>query len=126
MAAPKIGSIAWIDLTVPDAENVRNFYQSVVGFNFAATNMGDYEDYTLTTPDEGKAIAGVCHARGMNASLPPQWLPYFMVASVTDSVMAVTASGGEVVSGPMEAGGGSSFCVVKDPAGACCALMGPT
>ena len=65
-----IGKIGWIDMTVADATGLRDFYKSVVGWKVEDTNMGDYSDYTMMAPDDGDAIAGICHAQGSNAEIP--------------------------------------------------------
>src|SRR5690606_35650708 len=62
-AAPRPGAILWTDLTVPDAERVRDFYEGVVGWTPTAVEMGGYADWSMET-DDGTAVAGVCHARG--------------------------------------------------------------
>ena len=77
MTAPQThaaGTIIGFDLTVPDAEAVRDFYAAVVGWQPEPFDMGDYADYFMTSPATGDTVAGVCHARGGNAGLPPQWL----------------------------------------------------
>ena len=73
------GTISWIDLTVSDAEQVRDFYQAVVGWKASPVGMGEYEDYSMNAPEDGEAVAGVCHARGANAALPPTWMIYIVV-----------------------------------------------
>ena len=40
--------------------------------------MTDSQDESMLTP-AGEGAAGVCHARGVNANIPPVWLVYFMV-----------------------------------------------
>jgi len=64
-----IGTIAWVDLTVPDASATRDFYAAVTGWKAADVPMGDYSDYSIHTPSDAKAVADVCHARGTNADL---------------------------------------------------------
>ncbi|MGE5233191.1 MAG: VOC family protein [Acidobacteriota bacterium] len=118
------GTIAWMDLTVPDAPAVRDFYRDVVGFDVAPVAMGSYEDYCLNLAGSEQAVAGVCHARGVNANLPPVWLPYFVVADLDLSLRRCTAGGGTVLAGPRGMGK-SRYAVVRDPAGACCALFQP-
>ena len=59
-----IGSVGWIDLTVPDAAAVRDFYQAVVGWTVSPVKMGDYDDFCMNPPSTGQPVAGVCHARG--------------------------------------------------------------
>ena len=67
-ATPKPGTITWQDLTVGDAEALRDFYAAVVGWTPEPVKMGDYADFTMKA--DGEPIAGVCHARGHNAGLP--------------------------------------------------------
>ena len=70
--------IGWIDLTVDNAEEVKSFYEKVVGWKSEGVNMGDYDDFNMLTPD-GDAVTGICHARGPNADIPAQWLIYITV-----------------------------------------------
>lgn len=116
----KTGTIGWHDLTVADAEGVRDFYQRVVGWAPSPVDMGGYSDFNMLDGD-GVPAAGICHARGPNADLPSQWLLYIVVDDLDDSVEACVDGGGEVVSGPRGAGEGR-ICVIRDPAGAVCAL----
>ena len=67
---PAVGTITWRDLTVPNAEQVRDFYQAVVGWGAEGCDMGGYEDFNMTVPGTGEGIAGVCHARGCNEGIP--------------------------------------------------------
>ena len=119
-----IGKIGWIDMTVEDASGLRDFYREVVGWNVEDTNMGEYSDYTMMSPGDGDAIAGVCHARGSNADLPGGWLIYITVADVVASAAACISNGGELVVEPRGLAGGT-FCVIKDPGGATSALYQP-
>jgi len=117
----KIGRIEWLDLTVGDAPRIRDFYADVVGWKAADVDMGNYADYCMNLPT-GDTIAGVCHARGENANLPPQWLVYVRVESVAASSEACIKKGGKVLDGPRRMGG-SDFCVIEDPVGAVMALL---
>src|ERR1700753_2195014 len=90
----EIGEIAWVDLTIPGAEKVvREFYQSVIGWEVSEFNMGDYNDYALATPEgqedgggylsrprrECQPAAALDHLyqgkkpRGKRSRLPRQW-----------------------------------------------------
>lgn len=117
---PKIGSIGWIDLTVADAGRLRDFYRSVVGWDSGGVDMGGYEDFNMIAPG-GEPVAGVCHARGSNAELPPAWLIYIVVADLDASIGQCERGGGEVIAGPRKMGA-ARYCVIRDPAGAVCAL----
>ena len=118
---PEIGSIGWVDLTVAEAPEIRNFYRDVVGWTATNLSMGDYDDFCLNQPGDGKTVAGICHARGGNADLPALWLMYIVVADLDHSIDRCTALGGEVIAGPKSMGK-ARYCVIKDPAGAVAAL----
>lgn len=120
----QVGKIGWIDMTVDDADGLRDFYKSVVGWETEAVSMGDYSDYSMTLPASGEAVSGICHARGDNAEMPGGWLIYITVADVEASAAACTASGGEILVGPKGLAGGR-FCVIRDPSGATAALYQP-
>jgi predicted enzyme related to lactoylglutathione lyase len=94
---PKIGSIAWRDLTVPNAEQVCEFYKGVVGWDSSVQDMGGYNDFNMNLPASGETVAGICHTRGPNADLPPQWLVYIVVEDVDRSAAKCKELGGEVV-----------------------------
>lgn len=119
---PEVGSVAWADLTVPEAETLRDFYRDVTGWKPAPVSMGDYSDYTMNTPGDDRPVAGVCHARGDNADLPPQWLIYIVVADLDASMARCVELGGKVVVGPRAMGSQARLCVIQDPAGAVAAL----
>jgi|SRR5690606_4109995 len=121
METYKAGEIVWTDLTIPNAEEVKDFYTQVLGWKSSPLSMGGYNDYMIATP-EGKPVAGVCHARGSNASLPAQWLIYVAVEDVAASAHACEAKGGKVIDGPRKMGG-KDFAVLQDPAGAVLAII---
>jgi hypothetical protein len=117
------GTLAGLDLTVADAAALRDFYASVVGWAPTPLDMGGYEDYVMTAPATGEWVAGVCHARGGNADLPPQWLVYVLVDDLEASRDRCVAGGGVLLTGVKGASGGSRYSVIRDPAGAVLALM---
>ncbi|HYW52268.1 MAG TPA: VOC family protein, partial [Gemmatimonadaceae bacterium] len=119
---PALGTIGWVDLTVPDAVAVRDFYAQVTGWSPTALSMGEYEDFVMSTPD-GTGVGGICHARGRNAGIPPVWLVYITVADLDASLAACRAGGGTVLAEPRGAGGAARFAVIQDPAGATVALF---
>jgi predicted enzyme related to lactoylglutathione lyase len=120
-----IGSITWTDLTIENAEQVRDFYSAVVGWTASGVDMGGYNDFNMNDPETGNPIAGVCHARGGNANLPPVWLIYVNVEDIDRSVARCVELGGQVISGPKVMGGHGRYCVIRDPAGATLALFEP-
>ncbi len=119
--AGDIGKIGWFDLTVEDAPAIRDFYSKVVGWKPEDVSMGEYNDFNMTMPESGDTAAGICHARGGNAELPPQWLIYITVADVDESAAACRDYGGKVLVGPKSMGDGK-FAVIEDPNGSVAAL----
>ena len=119
---PKTGSIMWTDLTVPNADAVRDFYKQVVGWEATPLDMGGYSDFCMGPADA--PVAGVCHARGPNANVPAQWIIYITVDDIDRSIEDCERLGGRVVDGPRGMSGGR-FCVIQDPAGAVCGLFQP-
>jgi predicted enzyme related to lactoylglutathione lyase len=119
------GTIGWIDLTVEDAEEIRDFYCQVAGWHSGCVDMGGYNDFNMKSSADGEPLAGVCHARGGNAGIPPQWMIYITVDDLDLAVAKAEELGGSVVRPAGEPGGMGRFCVIRDPAGAVSALYEP-
>jgi predicted enzyme related to lactoylglutathione lyase len=124
-AQPEVGTIGWIDVTVPDAERLRDFYCNVVGWKAAPVPMGGYDDFCMNLPQSGKTVAGVCHARGPNADLPSAWLVYITVGDLDQSMARCVELGGQVLGSVREMGGQGRLCIIRDPSGAAAALFEP-
>jgi uncharacterized protein len=122
--SPIAGTVAWRDLTVADAEAVRDFYSRVVGWQAAPVEVQGYSDFIMMPPGSADPVAGICHARGPNVDIPAQWLLYIVVDDLDRSGTTCVELGGAVVAGPRPVSGGR-FCVIRDPAGAVCALFQP-
>ena len=125
MTKPPPGAIAWVDLTVKDANRARDFYQNVVGWSVEEHSMGDYSDYVMRGGPENNGVAGICHAQGLNADLPPVWLIYVTVEDIEASCQRCSELGGTVLSAPRSVGGYGRMAVIQDPSGAALALMQP-
>lgn len=123
MGESRLGHVVWQDLTVADAERLKSFYCDVMGWRAEPVDMGGYADFSLLAPD-GQGVAGVCHARGPNAQLPPQWLLYVEVPDVARSLERCVEAGGRVIDGPRGVGP-RTFAVIQDPAGAVIGLISP-
>ena len=124
MSDLKFGAIGWVDLTVPNAPEVREFYAAVVGWTVQEVKMGEYSDFTMRSA-AGEAVAGVCHARGTNVGLPAQWLVYVSVPDLDASLAACVAKGGKIFRAKASMGSYGDFAVIEDPAGAVMALIQP-
>ena len=117
------GTIIGFDLTVPDAESIRDFYAAVVGWRSEPFDMGGYADYFMQAPESGQTVAGIVHARGENADMPPQWLTYVVVDDLDASLRQCEEGRGTIVMAVKGGEGGSRYCVIQDPAGAYLALL---
>ena len=121
-----VGCISWVDLTIPDASESREFYRRVIGWSVQDVGMEDsgerYSDYNMIG-DDGNPAAGVCHARGVNVDLPPNWMIYLPVGDLTESIRRVQEEGGTIVNAPRGADGEYAYVVVEDPVGAYLALV---
>jgi predicted enzyme related to lactoylglutathione lyase len=118
--------VAWIDLTVPDAAGLKDFYADVMGWTVSPISMGDYDDYAMVDSNgSGVGVAGVCHARGVNAAIPPVWMPYFRVDDVAAAVARCLDLGGELIKpvDPPQAYGVTAF--LRDPQGTAFGLVSP-
>jgi predicted enzyme related to lactoylglutathione lyase len=122
---PEAGTIGWIDLTVDDAEKVRDFYRDLAGWSAEPVDMGGYSDFTMIPAATGQPVAGICHARGTNAALPPQWLLYITVEDADACAARCEALGGKVRVAPRDMGSHGRYCVLEDPGGAVAAFFAP-
>jgi uncharacterized protein len=121
-----VGRICWLDLTVPDASETRDFYRQVIGWSVGNVAMGSggesYVDYNMLDGN-GIPAAGVCHSRGVNAGLPPVWMIYLPVGDLAESLRRVRDEGGRIIRETRAEDGAYVYAVVQDPVGACLALM---
>jgi len=124
---PEVGFLSWFDLTVPNADNVRDFYSNVIGWKYEPVPMekGNYNDYNMKAPESDLTVTGVCHSKGVNADLPAQWLLYFTVDNLDKSIEECKTNGGKVIVESKDMGSYGKYCVIEDPAGAVCALFEP-
>ena len=123
--ADSVGRIAWLDLTVEDADATRDFYREVVGWSVQDVDMTDgdepYADYSMLDA-EGDGAAGVCHARGGNRGLPPVWLLYLPVGDLAESLRIVREEGGTILK-ETATDSPYAYAVIQDPVGVSLALV---
>lgn len=115
------GDYAWLDISVDNASELKSFYQKVLGWKAEDISMGEYSDYSMNNPNSNEPVAGICHAKGYNEKMPPVWLPYFLVDNVEQALADALEMGAEQLDS-VKSLGKDKFVVIKDPAGASCAL----
>lgn len=121
-----VGCIAWLDLTVADASDTRDFYRHVVGWSVQEVDMEDgdeaYYDFNMLG-DDGSPAAGICHARGVNLGLPASWIIYLPVGDLGESLRRVEEEGGAIIKATKNSDGAYASAVIQDTVGACLALV---
>lgn len=121
-----VGRILWLDLTTRDATRTRDFYRNVIQWDVRDVEMKDgdarYADYNMLD-ESGAPAAGVCHARGTNADLPPVWMLYLPVGSLEESMRRAEEEGGGLVRTARNSKGETQYAIVQDPVGAVFALV---
>ncbi len=120
VAAP--GHIGWNELMAGDVPTVWPFYAALFRWTKAeAIDMGPMGTYQLFAAG-GTTIGGM-----MNR--PPEmpvaaWQYYIAVPDIDAAMTRATASGGQVINGPMEVPGGAWVINAIDPQGAHFSLVG--
>ncbi len=120
--ATRLGCIAWLELTVPDAAAARDFYREVVGSSVRA-GVGEGEADYLMLGGDGEPAAGIRSSRGDHTDLPRAWLLHLPVGDLAESLRRVRAQGGKVLLERAVREGGLAAAVVQDPVGACVTLV---
>ena len=116
------GKVDWVDLTIPNAEPIRDFYQAVVGWTAEGLSMGDYEDYVMKR-DTGSAVAGICWKRDVNANVPSGWMVYVSVSDLDAAMERAKSKGGKILEVRKNDKDKNFMAYVEDPSGAVCALV---
>lgn len=115
------GGIVSADITTERADGLRDFYQSVMGWTVEDMPMSDedgsYSDYVMKDAN-GNWVGGVCHRRGPNLGIPPQWITYVNVEDVGSSVRRCVELGGAVVKESKDKEGKWQYAIISDPSGA--------
>jgi uncharacterized protein len=124
-AKEAVGRIAWLDLTVDSASAARDFYKEVIGWSVQDVEMEDggvrYPDFNMLG-ESGFPLAGICHARGVNAGLPSVWMIYLPVGDLSESLRRVEEEGGRIVRAVRRENGEYAYAAIQDPVGAYLAL----
>ena len=108
------GQWLWIDLVTQDGKRAQNFYTALFGYE--ATPMeADEEHRYVVLKREGRAAAGLVELDW--EGLADNWLPYFRVADLNQSIEAARDLGGSLV---LKHG---SVAVLADPTGAAFAIQ---
>lgn len=113
------GVPSWIDLELRDVEAAQTFYAELLGWTFEdATPPGSSQRYLVASLD-GQEVAGMGDV-GLTADAgggTAVWNTYVAVADADTAAARIEASGGRVLSGPVELGEAGRAAACVDPSG---------
>lgn len=116
----KHGQLYWTDLTLDEPELVKAFYKKVLGWEEMPVAMKEgedtYNDYAMVTAEEA-VVSGICHHRGVNKGIPPQWITYFYVDNVAQALATCLEAGGKLIKSSKKKDGSYNYVIVEDPQG---------
>jgi len=119
---PDIGDWVWIQLLSRDGKKAAEFYQKLAGYEIVEnTETNRISDYILTS--DGFARATVRTIPSGNEQVPPNWLPFVRVKSVTESVAKAKELGGKVWLEPKDELFKGKVAIVADPTGGAVGLL---
>ncbi|MFE4255575.1 VOC family protein [Streptomyces sp. NPDC056910] len=112
----------WADLTTPDTDAARLFYQGLLGWRCEVVSDPQSAAYGLFRSGD-ELVAGIGPTRSPKE--PSAWLPYYQTAGVDAVIARVKGNGGTVVTGPETIAEDGVFAVCQDPSGAAFGLWQP-
>ncbi|GAA4896594.1 hypothetical protein LX16_1339 [Stackebrandtia albiflava] len=107
------GEPCWVELYANDTDAAAAFYTDLFGWRTepVTDRTGHYRAISV----DGDEFGGITSRLAGNV---PEWLPFFKVADVGATIVAVTAAGGATEFGPDHAPGMPVMALFRDPAGA--------
>ena len=114
--AKPAGTPTWIELTAPDVDAARRFYQAVLGWDYdiAGPEYGGYSTARL-----GHLMtAGLAGPQPGAPPTPAAWSLYFATTNVEADVARAVELGARVVAPAMVVGDFGAMAACEDPCGA--------
>lgn len=109
------GSPVWVDLTVPDLDAVKPFYETLFGWDFEDYGE-EFGHYHMIT-NGGAHVGGAMSQSGDGVGLPAAWSVYLKSTDIARSLADTAAAGGSVVVPAMPVGDLGQMGVVTTPGG---------
>lgn len=117
------GALCWADLSTPQPELAKPFYEKVFGWKISAGEK-DPSGY-LHIQNGERFIGGLPPAQYRDPKAPPHWLLYIQVADADASTAKARELGARVYMEPMTMENVGRWSVAADPQGAVFALFQP-
>ncbi len=107
------GTPCWVDIGVPDIGAAREFYGTLLGWEYTGGDpeFGGY----LTATKNGENAAGM--GPQQDPDDPPRWTTYFATEDAAAVAAKIREAGGTVIVEPMEVGPMGTMVIALDPQG---------
>lgn len=109
------GSPVWVDLTVPDLEAVKPFYEELFGWDFEDYGE-EFGHYHMIT-NGGAFVGGAMSQSGAGSGQPAAWSVYLKSNDIAQSLADTAEAGGAVLVPAMPVGDLGQMGVVTTPGG---------
>ena len=110
---PSVGEFCWEDLMTPDADAVKDFYASVVGW----TTEGFPGNESITIFKSGDVMVGGINTNAPKGA-PAHWLTYVVVESLSAARQRADRLGGTVMLEEVPVGDFGKISIIRDNVGA--------
>jgi uncharacterized protein len=118
------GTLCWADLSTPEPEKAKQFYEGLFGWKLIASER-DSSGY-LHIKNGEEFIGGVPPTSHRDPHTPAHWLAYFLVEDVDASTNKATELGARTYVPPMTIPNAGRFSVLADPQGAVFSVFQPS
>lgn len=115
------GTFSWVDLTTSDAAGAKDFYGSLLGWDYEDNEMPGGGVYSMAKVG-GEAVAAISPSTDR---FPPSWNNYVTVANADDAAAKAQQLGAEVIEKPFDVMEAGRMALIRDPTGAALCLWEP-
>lgn len=119
----EVGALTWNELGTPDVEGSTRFYCDLFGWSAESMDTGGGPAYTVIKVGE-RSNGGIREQspEEQRGGIPPNWMPYFAVASADAVIAKASELRGTVLMGPMDMPNRGRIAALADPQGAAFAI----
>ncbi len=110
------GAFSWVELATSDAAAAKDFYGTLLGWEYEDNDIGDGGVYSMGKVD-GHYVGAL-----YETDAPPHWSSYVTVESADAAAEKAKEHGAELVAEPFDVMGAGRMAVVQDPSGAVVSL----
>ncbi|WP_260596794.1 VOC family protein [Sphingomonas endolithica] len=111
------GSPIWYELTSPDPDAAKAFYEQVIGWTIHDADPSGM-DYRMIDTGDQNFVGGLAGMAGERPpGVGPGWKFYLCVDDTDAIVTRITAAGGSLITGPHDLPGVGRLALVADPQG---------